>query len=118
MKPKRNTPETDLQITVLEYMFYQYRNAWDNAFHPKTEGYYRYDKRFMGNTPGCLDLYIMVPNREFHGMIIELKAPKKKMTAEQIAWEARHISNGYYVCCCDSLDKVIDHLNIYFGGKI
>jgi hypothetical protein len=112
---KRNTPEADLQITVLEYMFYQYRDVWENTFHPKTEGK-KYNKKFMGNSKGCLDLYVMVPSGEFHGMVIELKAPGKKMFEEQISWEARHITNGYYVCCCDSLDKVKLHLKVYFKG--
>lgn len=48
-----------------------------------------------GVTAGVADLFLMVPNEEFHGLWIEMKLPKGRQSPTQKEFEEIAIKHGY-----------------------
>lgn len=50
-----------------------------------------------GARPGVLDVFLAVPNRKYHGLFIEMKYGRNKLTEHQRTWKMKLEAFGY--CC-------------------
>jgi len=70
--------------------------------------------RAEGLTAGVSDLFLMKPNKHFHGLFIEMKQAKGKVTDQQKYFIEQAISQGYaaYVCFGfdDAQSVIIEYL--------
>lgn len=72
-----------------------------------------YRLRMMGVKAGVSDLFLAYPNAQYKGFWIELKAPNKKMTVDQIRWHNKMIRVGYLAQCFDDWEQVKDAIVNY-----
>ncbi len=82
-------------------------------------GGYRYPKeaiklKKMGVKAGVSDLFLAYPNAHYHGLWIELKSEKGKLSPEQKAWLILMETVGYAVAVSYSLENTYDILQSYF----
>lgn len=68
-----------------------------------------------GVTKGVYDIFISIPNLIAHGLYIECKAGKNKLTDEQIAFRDRMKDIGYWCEECRTIEDFIVILENYFG---
>lgn len=68
-----------------------------------------------GVSKGVFDVFCAVPNKKFHGLWIEFKAKKNKLTEEQKEFMRYRISDGYECKVCYSLENAIECLKDYLN---
>ena len=90
----------------------------DMIFHITNEG--KRSKRTgaelkrMGLKRGIPDICLPVPNKEYNGLWIELKADKtKRLTKEQKEWLEKLNRYGYKALRCNGADEAIDTIKDY-----
>lgn len=120
---KRNYLEDELHIMiidwcklyekkypVLKYLFHAPNGGSRNAI----EG-----ARFkrMGVKRGVPDLLLLVPNDEFIGLAMELKAPKGKMSDDQNEFKVFLESQGFYYETVYSFERATKIIEWYLGNK-
>lgn len=72
----------------------------------------------MGLKKGFPDLQLLVPNKEYYGLFIELKADKtKRLTKEQKQWLEKLNEYGYKAVRCNGSEEAIDTIKEYLGIK-
>jgi hypothetical protein len=62
---------------------------------------------------GIPDLIICMPSGGYHGLFIEMKTPKGKLSENQIACNAQLEFSGYCVKVCRSFDDFRNAVNTY-----
>ena len=69
-----------------------------------------------GVKAGVPDLFFCVPRGGYHGLFIELKSEKGRLSNEQKYWLEVLANNGYRSAVCFGLDEakntIIDYLNL------
>ena len=68
----------------------------------------------MGVKPGVSDLFLAYPNRIYHGLWIELKSEKGKVSAEQKHWLKLMAEVGYATAISYRIENPYDILQDYF----
>lgn len=71
----------------------------------------------MGTTAGWPDLQIPVPSGSFHGLFIELKSEKGRLTDKQEAMIEKLRRYGYRVEVCRSVEEFLKVCTEYFSLK-
>lgn len=73
----------------------------------------------MGMSKGFPDLEICVPKNGFHGLYLEFKSGKGKLSPEQKEWGERLGEAGYKVAVVRSCNEAIEVFEAYMkgGGK-
>lgn len=75
----------------------------------------------MGVKKGVPDFFLAVPQDEFHGCWIELKAGKGKLTPEQEQFLYRKTQRGYFCVSCTGADiakeVIMCYLKTYISEK-
>lgn len=71
--------------------------------------------RKEGVKKGMLDMFLAVPRGQFHGLFIEMKTARGRMTPEQVEWEKRLRASMYVVAVCRSADHAIDVIEDYLS---
>ena len=56
----------------------------------------------QGVKPGVPDLFLPVARGEYHGMFIEMKIGKNKLTDNQKKWRVELVKENYFVAVCYS----------------
>jgi len=79
--------------------------------------YNGYIERQMGMRRGVSDLFLQVASGGFHGFYIEMKAPGKKPSPEQLDFIETARSNGYKAEWFDSADKAYQEVERYVAYK-
>lgn len=96
---KMSHGEDDLQISCVEWFKYQYPHL--ELIHIPNGGKRNQfeGERFkkMGVRKGALDLLLLEPNKGYHGLWIEMKFGKNKMSKEQKDFSTKMIQRGYGV---------------------
>lgn len=72
--------------------------------------------RRAGLRKGFPDLFIPVPNKDKHGLFIELKVGKNKPTTDQKIWLELLNKNGYLAKVCYGFNEAIETINSYMRG--
>ena len=72
----------------------------------------------MGMKRGFPDISLLVPNKKYHGLFIELKADKtKRLTKEQKEGLDKLNKYGYKAVRCNGSDEAIQVIKEYLGIK-
>lgn len=119
-KPK--TTEAQEQKSLIEWAKWQEKQHSELKMlvHIPNEG--KRSKRYgaelkrMGMAKGFPDLGLLVPNKKYAGLFIELKADKtKSMTKEQKEWLEKLNSYGYKAVRCNGAEEAIQIIKRYLG---
>lgn len=69
-----------------------------------------------GVLAGVADLILLVPNADYHALLIEMKTPRGRQSESQKAWQQAVTENGEYrYVVCRSLDGFINTINDYLN---
>lgn len=77
--------------------------------------------KMIGLTKGLPDYQILLSNKNWHGLFIEMKTKKekdKKMRSEQIEFIGKLIKNGYYGTFAYGWEEAVKIVNEYMDDKI
>lgn len=66
-----------------------------------------------GVVPGVPDIHIPLPNRDYHGLYIELKVKPNKPTAGQVSVMRMLEDCGYKCVVCYDVESFIQEVNNY-----
>lgn len=69
----------------------------------------------QGVKPGVPDLCLPVARGGWHGLYIEMKAPKGRATHEQAAWIIDLTDQGYKAVVCHGHKEAISAVQEYYG---
>jgi len=69
----------------------------------------------QGVKSGVSDIFLPAPRRGYHGIYIEMKAPKGRLSPVQKEWLEAVKREGYYAAVCYGADKAIALLTWYLG---
>lgn len=64
-------------------------------------------------TRGVADLLLLFPNKENHGLAIEMKTPKGRQQPSQKEWQEAVEWAGYKYVICRSIEDFIREINAY-----
>jgi hypothetical protein len=107
------------QINKRQYPWLAYLIAIPNggARHPAVAGKLRAE----GVKAGVSDLFLAYPKGHYHGLWIEMKAPRdqggKAPTKPQQEWLQAMRENGYATSCCFGWDEAKEVLMYYAYGQ-
>jgi hypothetical protein len=115
-------PEQITHINIVNWFRHDFPELADDFHHfanerkcTQQEG--RTLKR-MGVIKGVWDFFLGVPLDEYHGLWIELKVGKNKMTKEQIEFGVRKSLRGYAAVPCVGFDAVKHTILAYLKNYI
>jgi hypothetical protein len=116
----KNIYEDDIQSAVVQYCdikkipIFAIPNAQKLSFLDRKKAAISMTKlKKTGLKAGVPDLFIPIPSGKYHGMFIELKTSKGKLTSEQKEWIGKLSSNGYFAICCYSIDDALKQISYY-----
>lgn len=69
-----------------------------------------------GVLAGVADLLLLVPNKKYHGLCIEMKTPKGRQSPTQKQWEKAVTLQGYKYIVCRSFTDFVKEINAYLNG--
>ncbi len=114
---KRAHPESELQQACVKYFRMQFRFHALYLFAIPNGGIRsRLEASIMqgeGVTPGVADLFLALPSGPFHGLFIEIKSPKGRISENQAHFFSRQRTVGYQCQFCNSIDGFISIVNDY-----
>ncbi|MCO7225900.1 VRR-NUC domain-containing protein [Pleionea sp. CnH1-48] len=76
--------------------------------------------KLEGVRPGVPDLFLAISKGGFHGLFIEMKAPKphkSTVSQYQVDWQVRLTSQNYWVVVCYGADAAIQQIKDYLQLK-
>lgn len=116
--------EHDEQVAFFEYVRLKANTdpRYNNIFAVPNQGlrspgarHYFYKE---GLSPGVPDVAVMVPAGKFHGLFIEMKYGRGKVTKNQREWLNKLTKQGYCCAVCTSSEKAIEILEAYLNRKL
>jgi hypothetical protein len=69
-----------------------------------------------GAMSGVSDLILMLPNKRYHALCIEMKTEKGKLSENQEAWRDRALKHGYQYQVCRTIDQFISTVTNYLNS--
>jgi hypothetical protein len=69
----------------------------------------------LGYKKGVPDLLVFVPKGKYHGLCIEVKSPKGRVSAEQRRWHDDLDRNNYFIIVPRSLEQAKDRIDEYMN---
>lgn len=116
--------ETQEQIAVIDWCRWQENHypELEMIVHVPNEGkrskIVGAELKRMGLKRGFPDLQLLVPNKKYAGLIIELKADKsKRLSKEQKEWIEKLNSYGYKAVRANGADEAIGIIKEYLNIK-
>jgi hypothetical protein len=70
-----------------------------------------------GITKGVADLILLIPNKQFHALCIEMKTINNKQTITQIQWQTIVQQHGYKYIVCHSFDEFYTEVKNYLKNN-
>lgn len=111
--------EDSLHIACVKWFSLQYPKLARCLHHSPNGGKRnaREAARFkeMGTRPGFPDLFLMFPNKAYHGLFIELKSPKGTVQESQKEFKELSESLGYRYGLCRSIEQFQELVKSYFS---
>jgi hypothetical protein len=118
IRSPRQYPEDDLQMACIEWFDLQFPKLSRLLIHVPNQR--KQDKikgarlKKMGVRPGVSDLILLIPkNNSIHGLCIEMKSEKGKLSENQVNWLNEVANNGYMTCVCNSFESFKNWINSY-----
>lgn len=114
---KRHCPESLLQSSFFQYL-HMFQRAYRLYCFAIPNGGSRHpieaaNLKRQGVTAGIPDIFCAIPRKPYHGLFIEFKAGKNKLTEAQKEAVERLKSAGYRCEICYSLEEAINIFNKY-----
>lgn len=117
---KKEPSESEIQTAFFEWLAIAYPKVREITF-AIPNGEFRHIRTAVklkktGVLKGCPDIMCPIPNDSFHGLFIEFKSAKGKLSKEQEAIIGKLMVNGY---CCQMFNdwiKAKDFLINYLKG--
>lgn len=111
--------ESNLQIQCVKWFDLQYPNWSQFLFHIRNGGSMKSARegrkfKLMGVRKGVPDLFLSVPNDDFHGFYIELKKPGGKPSTEQVTSGLMLENLGYKFMIIDDIEVFMTEIKRYF----
>jgi len=104
-------PETLEQIALFEWLEYQ-PYIKDYFFHIPLERKCSIQQgallKRMGVRAGCADIFGAIPTDKYHGLFIELKVGKNRLTPNQKIFLDNMTAKGYKAVCCHGFEEARD----------
>lgn len=115
-KPK-TYPEDDLQMACIEWFDLAYPKLSKLLFHVPNQRKQDVIKgarlKKMGLRSGVADLILLIPKGRYHGMCIEMKSTKGKLSDNQKEWLQQAKMNDYFCSVCYDFDSFKIEIEIY-----
>lgn len=73
--------------------------------------------KLQGVKAGVPDIAVMIPNKEYHGLFIEMKVGKNKTTEKQDMMITNLRNVGYHCIVCYSSQEAIKELEEYLKNR-
>lgn len=70
----------------------------------------------QGVKRGIPDLCLPVARHGYHGLFMEMKTPKGRVSSEQKWWDAKLTEQGYLWCVCYGWEEAVKTLEWYLEG--
>lgn len=109
--------EDTIQINVVNWFRFNYPDYEKDLIHIANQRTCSVQEgkilKRMGVTRGVSDLFLSVPNCEFHGLWLELKCENGKLSAEQEEFLELKRKRGYDAQVAHSKEKAITILENY-----
>lgn len=113
--------ESQLQIACVRWFRYQFPEYGELLFSVPNGG-----KRHIatarklkaeGVVAGVSDLILLVPNRDFHGLCIEMKYGKGRQTENQKNWQNKVEAEGYRYIVVKTFEDFETRVSYYLNVK-
>ena len=102
-------PETLEQITLFEWIELQFPYYKDYFMHIPLERKCSIQQgailKRMGVRAGCADIFAAIPTNRYHGLFIEMKYGKNRLTPNQIMFLDNMNAQGYKAVCCYGFEE-------------
>ena len=113
--------EYDEQVTIFEYA-----HGYGGNLDPRLKMLHAVENtKGAGRPPagaaesaGIPDMFLAYAITPFHGLYIELKAKKGKVSSKQRKWQKKLRLNGYASEICWGAEKAIEVLEQYLSGGL
>ena len=117
----RYTREQHEQIILVSWFYTQFPSFSDDLHHFANERKCSMQQgallKRMGVKRGVSDLFLGIPNNGYHGLWLELKVEKGKLTKEQISFIERKNQKGYFAIAVWGFESaklvILDYLKGY-----
>jgi hypothetical protein len=110
--------ERDEQIALFQWAGYK---GIDLLFHIPNGGSRNtieaVNLKRQGVKAGVPDIFLPIARKGFHGLFIELKAGKGKITEKQGEWLKRLTEQGYFAVVCVGWDAAREVIEGYLKGE-
>jgi len=110
-KRKRNSPEADIQAEFFTWLLKKHPELRFNCFSVPNGGARHIltaiNLKKTGLTAGIPDVFCAIPRDKWHGLFIEFKANKNKLTEPQKVMFDKFSKAGYKCEVCYSLEEAI-----------
>ena len=120
-KAKRNSPESDTQARFFAWLIKNYPELRCLCFAVPNGGARHVleamNLKKAGLTPGIPDVYCAISKGEFHGLFLEFKAGRNKLTDAQKMMFDRFSGAGYKCEVCYSFEDAVKIFVNYVEGK-
>lgn len=122
-KPKRNSPERNLQATFFTWLFYAHRDVYKLSYSIPNGAWTKniWEAIKLKNTglrKGVWDVCISYPTARNPGLYIEFKIGSNKLTPEQEEWGERVRDRGYATAVCRTMDEAIKAITEYLREDV
>jgi hypothetical protein len=122
-KPKRSKSlnlESKIQIACVTWFNYQFQEYRGLLFSVPNGGLRNKTTASIlkaeGAISGVSDLILMLPNKRYHALCIEMKTDKGKLSDNQEAWRDKALNHGYQYQVCRTIDQFISTVTNYLNS--
>lgn len=113
--------EENLQIACVRWFSLQYQSLSTLLHHSPNGGVRNKVEaaRFkaMGTRAGFPDLFLSIPNAQYHGLYIEMKTAKGTQSKSQRIFQQRVEAIGYRYAVVRSFDQFVSEVREYLNPK-
>lgn len=103
-------------IQFCRYAGFPYNMIFAIENEGKTSPQKGYRAKLMGKLAGVCDLFLPYPSGEYHGLFIEMKAPKGRLSEAQKAFIKNVQKLHFAVCVCYSAEQAVNSVKNYVSG--
>lgn len=118
VRRSQSDEEHRIQVACVRYFRLKYPHLFARLFAvpngSRRDGVTGARLKEEGVLAGVADLILLVPNSDYHALLIEMKTPKGRQSESQKAWQLAVAGNGDYLyVVCRGLDEFIREVETY-----
>ncbi len=119
MRIKRIYHEDNELIAFFKAIYgtYVYDYTWHTANERKCSITQGARMKAKGVKAGVPDVFVAIPTKLYHGLFLEFKIGKNKLTPLQKKWHARLVVKDYAFFVCYSHEEALSIVHNYLDGK-